>query len=134
MPPQSTPTPVPDAAAPLISAQILADTEVTSNRIANTTITEAKGYSLLEKISFRDLLQEYCATRPTTGDNSLTLTAELQNSFFEKVFLYWDSKETFVSLPRLLPKKLQQTPYEAGLFQPTRHSLKAQAWSYYIRQ
>lgn len=84
MSPQSTPAP--DAAAHLTQAQTLDDADVTPNRRASTTITEAKGFSLLEKASFSDLLQEYCATRLATGNNSLVLTAKLQGSFFERVF------------------------------------------------
>ncbi|KAF4426085.1 hypothetical protein FACUT_9937 [Fusarium acutatum] len=114
MPAQSTP--VPASAAHLTQAQVLDDANVTPNRSANTTITEAKGFSLLEKASFGDLLQEYCATRPATGNNSLVLAAKLQESFFDRVFHLWDSNETFVPLPQLLPKKLHQTSYEAGLF------------------
>ncbi|KAI1045519.1 hypothetical protein LB505_008706 [Fusarium chuoi] len=119
MPPQSTSTPASDAAAPLTQAQILADAEITPDRPAKTTITEARGFSLLEKTSFSDLLQEYCDTRPPTGDDSLVFTAELQNSFFEKVFQYWDSDDELVVMPTLLQKKIQQTSARVGYFTQT---------------
>ncbi|EXL62706.1 hypothetical protein FOCG_01211 [Fusarium oxysporum f. sp. radicis-lycopersici 26381] len=67
-------------------------------------------------MSFNDLLQEWCNTRPATARHTQVISSALQKSFFERVFQLWDSNETFVSLPQLLPKKLRQTSFEAGLF------------------
>ncbi|EMT65133.1 hypothetical protein NOF04DRAFT_12400 [Fusarium oxysporum II5] len=67
-------------------------------------------------MSFNELLQEWCNARPATVRHTQVISSALRKSFFERVFQLWDSNETFVSLPELLPKKLRQTSYEAGLF------------------
>ncbi|KAM5514205.1 hypothetical protein FOXYSP1_05171 [Fusarium oxysporum f. sp. phaseoli] len=75
------------------TVHMAADTELVASRAAGQSTVSEAGFTLLEKISFNDLLQEWCNTRPAT-----------------------DSNDTFVSLPQLPPKKLRQTSYEAGLF------------------
>ncbi|KAF4958227.1 hypothetical protein FGADI_2599 [Fusarium gaditjirri] len=93
----------------LSQAQMCRDEEVTANRSASTTITEPKDFSLMEKVSFNDLLQEWCAARPNSGDNSQVLTAKLRESFFERFFYLWDSTDDMVVMPTLHEKNIRET-------------------------
>ncbi|EXA50620.1 hypothetical protein FOVG_03239 [Fusarium oxysporum f. sp. pisi HDV247] len=98
------------------AVHMAADTELVASRAAGQSTVSEAGFTLLEKISFNDLLQEWCNTRPATARHNQVISSALRKSFFERFFQLWDSNDTFVSLPQLPPKKLRQTSYEAGLF------------------
>ncbi|KAF9771451.1 hypothetical protein IL306_010917 [Fusarium sp. DS 682] len=96
--------------------QRAADTEVTASRVAGEIILSASSLTLLEKLSFNDLLQEWCIARPSSVGKSQVISAALQQSFFERVFNLWDSDDEHVSFPVLVPKKLSQTSTPIGTF------------------
>ncbi|KAF5561771.1 hypothetical protein FPHYL_6024 [Fusarium phyllophilum] len=105
MPPQSTPTPAPNAAARLTQAQILADVDVTPNRTTKTTITEAKEFSLLEKA--RNIVPRLLPTGIKTREQERRSTT---------VLYLWDSDDGMITMPVLNDKKLKETSVAAGYF------------------
>ncbi|KAI1030614.1 hypothetical protein LB505_004145 [Fusarium chuoi] len=105
--------------APISFEQMLNDSEVSETRSSGSAIFSATDLTLHEKLSFHDLLTEWCSQRPTTEGRSQVISHELRTSFFARVFRLWDSNETQISLPKLAPRTLKETSFEAGYLKDT---------------
>lgn len=71
---------------PISAQQMAADTEVVATRVVDEPILSEAGFTLLEKMSFNDLLQEWCNTRPATARHNQVISSVLRKSFFERAF------------------------------------------------
>ncbi|KAF5713200.1 hypothetical protein FMUND_8050 [Fusarium mundagurra] len=103
--------------APISFGRLLDDNEVVETRSNGSGISSAADLTVHEKISFHDLLTEWCNARPATARHNQVISSELRKSFFDRVFQLWDSRETQVSLPQLAPRTLKETSFEAGYLQ-----------------
>ncbi|WKT43257.1 hypothetical protein QSH57_008093 [Fusarium oxysporum f. sp. vasinfectum] len=101
------------------AVHMAADTELVASRAAGQSTVSEAGFTLLEKISFNDLLQEWCNTRPATARHNQVISSALRKSFFERFFQLWDSNDTFVSLPQLPPKSYAKPPTKLDFLRPT---------------
>ncbi|EXK42756.1 hypothetical protein FOXG_18144 [Fusarium oxysporum f. sp. lycopersici 4287] len=84
----------------LTAEQMAVDTELVASRAAGQSTVSAAESTRLEKMSFNDLLQEWCNTRPATARHNQVISS--------------DSDDSFISLPQLLPNKLGQTSVPVG--------------------
>ncbi|KAF5591556.1 hypothetical protein FPANT_5644 [Fusarium pseudoanthophilum] len=122
--------PPPDVA--MTTQAMLDDAEVVASRVQGNTVPEGSGLTVIEKISFQDLLQEWCDARPATIGHTQVLTEELRKGSFTKVFTNWDSDESFVPLPSTAPRTLQKSSFHAGYLKDNldaHHPIKTQASS-----
>ncbi|KAF5628190.1 uncharacterized protein FTJAE_8942 [Fusarium tjaetaba] len=104
----------PPADVAMTPQAMLNDAEVVATRVRGNRVPEGSNLTVVEKISFQDLLQEWCDARPATIGHTQVLTEELRKGFFPKVFTNWDSDESCVPLPSMAPRTLQKSSFHAG--------------------
>ncbi|EWY99282.1 hypothetical protein FOYG_03372 [Fusarium oxysporum NRRL 32931] len=64
----------------LTTEQMAVDTELVATRVVDEPILSEAGFTLLEKMSFNDLLQEWCNTRPATARHNQLLPNKLEQT------------------------------------------------------
>ncbi|WKT43258.1 hypothetical protein QSH57_008094 [Fusarium oxysporum f. sp. vasinfectum] len=103
--------PPPEESSPtaITPDQFRDDTNVCARRAAGVPAHREGDFTWLEKISFNDLLQEWCNARPESQGHTQVMSMELRKSFFNRVFKYWSSDEDLVSFPTLPAKKREDT-------------------------
>jgi hypothetical protein len=87
-----------------------------ANRAANSIIAGPGDLSEQEKHSFYDLLQAWCNARSFSGTTAQVISDKMRESFFEKMFSFWDSDDHMITMPVLNVKKLKATSVDAGYF------------------
>ncbi|KAG7435334.1 hypothetical protein Forpi1262_v002658 [Fusarium oxysporum f. sp. raphani] len=124
--------PPPEESSPtaITPDQFRDDTNVCARRAAGVPAHREGDFTWLEKISFNDLLQEWCNARPESQGHTQVMSMELRKSFFNRVFKYWSSDEDLVSFPTLPAKKREDTSRKRGQDKQTNKNRLAngQAW------
>ena len=100
--------------APMTSQDIQSDNLVRQSRDAAQVIVSKSDLTIQEKQALHDLLEEWCATRPSSVGHAQVVSRSLRNHLFELVFRGWDPDEDLNRLPTLHDKSLQEIAVPIG--------------------